>query len=164
MTPKTGMKSYRTALVALPIILIIGFVAWLFYATLGESDAQTTLQTAVVTAPDDSQPEAVPGTQPNTIEPLGHLRILRQSFARGGLGSKALVTFTLRNDNDFAVKDPEIQCSFRSRDGRYTTERRRTISDTVNMKSRKTYPYILVGFVNIKASMAKCSVLAASRA
>jgi hypothetical protein len=158
------MKSYRMALVALPIILIIGFVAWLFYATLGESDAQTTLQTAVAAVPDDSQPESAPGVQPNSGEPLGHLRILRQSFARGGLGSKALVTFTLRNDNDFAVKDPEIQCSFRSRDGRYTTERRRTISDTVNMKSRKTYPYILVGFVNIKASMAKCSVLAASRA
>jgi hypothetical protein len=164
MTTKMVPKAHRTALVALPIILIIGFVAWLFYASLGESDAQTTLQTAVVTAPDDSQPDAVPAMQPNTIEPLGHLRILRQSFARGGLGSKALVTLTLRNDNDFAVKDPEIQCSFRSRDGRYTTERRRTISDTVNMKSRKTYPYVLVGFVNIKASMAKCSVLAASRA
>lgn len=164
MTTKTGMKSYRMAIVALPIVLMIAFVAWLFYATLDESDAQTTLQTAVAAVPDDSQPEAAPGTQPNTAEPLGHLRILRQSFARGGLGSKALVTFTLRNDNDFAVKDPEIQCSFRSRDGRYTTERRRTISDIVNMKSRKTYPYVLVGFVNIKASIAKCSVLAASRA
>jgi len=160
-----AIKNYRMAIVALPIILIIAFVTWLFYATLGESDAQTTLQTAVAAFPDEPQPpETAPAAVQNTSEPLGHLRILRQSFARGGLGSKALVTFTLRNDNDYAVKDPEIQCSFRSRDGRYSTERRRTISDIVSMKSRKTYPYVLVGFVNIKASRAKCSVLAASRA
>jgi hypothetical protein len=159
-----AIKNYRMAIVALPIILIIAFAAWLFYATLGESDAQTTLQTAVAAVPDDQQqPETAPAGVQNAAEPLGHLRISRQSFARGGLGSKALVTFTLRNDNSYAVKDPEIQCSFRSRDGRYITERRRTISDTVNMKSRKTFPYVLVGFINIKASWARCSVLTASR-
>ena len=31
-----AIKNYRMAIVALPIILIIAFVAWLFYATLGE--------------------------------------------------------------------------------------------------------------------------------
>jgi len=109
-----------------------------------------------------AQPEAA--AAPAAAEPMGRLRILRQSFSRGGLGAKALVTFTLRNDNAFAVKDPEILCEFRSKDGSYATERRRTINDTVEMKSRKTYPYLLVGFINVKASRAKCSVLAASRA
>jgi hypothetical protein len=37
------------------------------------------------------------------------------------------------------------------------------INDTVNTKSRKTFPGTLIGFVNIKASRAKCSVLTASR-
>ena len=38
------------------------------------------------------------------------LKIISQSWRRGGLGSKALVTFTLRNANDYAVKDIEIAC------------------------------------------------------
>jgi hypothetical protein len=95
--------------------------------------------------------------------PLEGLRISSQSWRRGGLGSKALVTLTLRNANEFAVKDIEIACSFSRRDGSHLTERKRVISDTVSMKSRKTYAHMLVGFVNINANKAKCSLITASR-
>jgi len=43
------------------------------------------------------------------------------------------------------------------------TDRRRTIHDTVNMKSRKQYAGMLVGFVNVNANRAKCTPVAASR-
>jgi hypothetical protein len=95
--------------------------------------------------------------------PLEGLRISSQSWRRGGLGSKALVTLTLRNANEFAVKDIEIACAFSRRDGSHLTERKRVISDTVSMKSRKTYAHMLVGFVNINANKAKCSLITASR-
>jgi hypothetical protein len=95
--------------------------------------------------------------------PLEGLRISSQSWRRGGLGSKALVTLTLRNANEFAVKDIEIACAFSRRDGSHLTERKRMISDTVSMKSRKTYAHMLVGFVNINANKAKCSLITASR-
>jgi hypothetical protein len=165
-------KHFRTALVALPLVLMAGCVAGLMFFALDKSDAETPTSSGTplaVAVPQDALQTPDPTQSPHadaldSAIPPDHLRILRQSFARGGLGSKALVTFTLRNDNDYPIKDPEILCAFRSRDGHYTTERRRTISDTVSMKSRKTFPYILVGFVNVKASMAKCSVLAASRA
>ena len=95
--------------------------------------------------------------------PLDGLRISSQSWRRGGFGSKALVTLTLRNANDFAVKDIEIACAFSRRDGSHLTDRRRVISDTIDMKSRKTYPHMLVGFVNIDANKAKCSLVTAGR-
>ena len=95
--------------------------------------------------------------------PLDGLKIISQSWRRGGLGSKALVTFTLRNANDYAVRDIEIACSFTRRDGSHLTDRRRIIPDTVNMKSRKRYAGMLVGFVNVNANKAKCSVVTASR-
>ena len=168
-----AIKHFRTVIVALPVMLVAGFAAWFFFFNLSASDAQTPAQTAVAVPQDGAQVHSDAGAptvqQPAAVvpevaaEPLGHLSISRQSFRRGGLGSKALVTFTLRNDNDYAVKDPEILCKFHSRDGRYSTERRRIINDTVNMKSRKTFPLTLIGFVNIKASRAKCSLLAASR-
>jgi hypothetical protein len=44
------------------------------------------------------------------------------------------------------------------------TDRRRVLSDTVNMKSRKTFARVPVGFINVNANQAKCAVVAASRA
>ncbi|WP_247276228.1 MULTISPECIES: hypothetical protein [unclassified Bradyrhizobium] len=95
---------------------------------------------------------------------LGRLRISSQTWRRGGLGSKALVTFTLRNDNDYAVKDVEIVCAFARRDGSHLTDRSRVLADPVSMKSRKTYAQIPVGYVNVNADQAKCSLVAARRA
>jgi hypothetical protein len=172
---KMPTRVHHIAIVVLPIMLLAGVATWFLVSTLDESDAQTPEPDAVAVAPDQSEvrpdaattpqqqgPVSAEAVQPSD-QPLDHLRIATQSFRRGGLGSKALVTFTLRNGNDYAIKDPEILCSFRSKDGRYSTERRRTINDTVDMKSRKTFPRTLIGFVNIKASKAKCSLLTASR-
>jgi hypothetical protein len=162
--------------VALPLILIAGgSAAFLFFAldksvaetptpvnvavpqeTPPNSDAATAPRSGVTTQP------TVAGTSDNAIPP-DRLRILRQTFMRGGLGSKALVTLTLRNNNNFAIKDPEILCAFRSRDGHYTTERHRTLNDTIDARSRKSFPDTLIGFVNIKAQQARCSVVTASR-
>jgi hypothetical protein len=117
--------------------------------------AQATPPAAEATAPGESP--AAPAS------PLDGLKISSQSWRRAGLGSNALVTFTLRNNNDYAVKDIEIACAFNRRDGSHLTDRTRLIRDTVNMKSRKTFARMHVGFININASRAKCSLVAASR-
>ena len=116
---------------------------------------------AAIAAPplDIAPPEAVAPAK----SPIDGLKIASQSWRRGGLGSKALVTFTLRNANDYAVKDIEIACAFKRRDGSHLTDRRRIIHDTMNMKSRKQYAGMLVGFVNVNANRAKCTPVAASR-
>ena len=104
-----------------------------------------------------------PATADAPAAPVGALKILSQSWHRGGLGSKALITFTLRNDNDYAVGDIGLLCAFSRRDGSPVTERRQTIHDTVKMKSRKTFARVHAGFINITAERAKCSLLSASR-
>ena len=132
-------------------------------------DPATLLPTVAAT---DGSPAAAAEASPDIApaemvapagSPLDGLKIISQSWRRGGLGSKALVTFTLRNANDYAVKDIEIACTFARRDGSHLTDRRRVIPDTVNMKSRKRYAGMLVGFVNVNANKAKCSVVTASR-
>ena len=85
-------------------------------------------------------PAAVPAEPaPAEAAPVDGLKISSQSWRRGGLGSKALVTLTLRNGNDYAVKDIEIFCSFTRRDGSHLTDRRRMIYETVNMKSPEDF-------------------------
>ena len=121
--------------------------------------AEASPTAATAAPPDIASPET---TAPAKL-PIDGLKISSQSWRRGGLGSKALVTFTLRNGNDYAVKDIEIACAFVRRDGSHLTDRRRVIRDTVNMKSRKRYAGMLVGFVNVNANKAKCSLVTASR-
>jgi hypothetical protein len=179
-------------LAVLPAIAIAGCAIWLMLPQASDAEGHSTATSPEVTrvtqdtsraddtagtqatlsspAPaTDANPAAAPGdiAPPETVapatSPLDGLRIISQSWRRGGLGSKALVTFTLSNANDYAVRDIEIACTFARRDGSHLTDRRRVISDTVNMKSRKRYAGMLVGFVNVNANKAKCSLVTASR-
>lgn len=108
---------------------------------------------------DPATSEAIVPEQP---APVDRLKIASQSWRRGGLGSNALVTMTLRNDNSYPVKNIDISCAFLRPDGSYLTGRSRTITDVVNMKSRKTFARLHVGFVNVNAAKAKCSLVAAN--
>jgi hypothetical protein len=178
-----GAGTSRSGFVWLTATLMIGFGAWT-YLSEGASNTAEPLQLAAAAAPEAASPPAT-GAKPdpglNTaatpveapppaeaaaaaeIPPVDGLKISSQSWRRGGLGSKALVTFTLRNGNDYAVKDIEITCAFNRRDGSHLTDRTRVIRDTVNMKSRKTFARMHVGFVNVNANKAKCSLVTASR-
>jgi hypothetical protein len=69
---------------------------------------------------------------------------------------------TLRNGNGYAVKDIDIACAFSRQDGSHLTDRSRVIPDVINMKSRKTFVRLHVGFVNVNAAKAKCSPISAS--
>jgi hypothetical protein len=178
------------AAVLLPVVTIAGLTAWMVLSGPTSAKSQSVSQAASTPAPvaaektslvnpaptptqDPATPaqatppadQATPPAESPTAEasPLDGLKISSQSWRRGGLGSKALVTFTLRNNNDYAVKDIELACTFNRRDGSHLTDRTRLIGDTVNMKSRKTFARMHVGFVNINASQAKCSLVAASR-
>jgi hypothetical protein len=173
-------KTLRTAFVWLPAALIVGFGGWMLLSAYSSKPAESEpvhLTTAAVpelapspvtdSAPDGSLPNTVPApveaTAPAEMSPVDGLKISSQSWRRGGLGSKALVTFTLRNGNDYAVRDIEISCAFTRRDGSHLTDRRRIIRETVNTRSRKTITRMHVGFVNVNADRARCSPVTASR-
>jgi hypothetical protein len=177
MAMAINVKPSRGEMIWLTAIAIAGSVTWMMPS--GPSDAETqpapALLPAVMSAQDASwfnpvitpteatRVTAVEAATPAEAAPVDGLKISSQSWHRGGLGSKALVTFTLRNRNDYAVKDVEISCAFTRRDGSHLTDRKHTIHDTVDMKSRKTFARTLVGFVNINADKAKCALVTATR-
>ena len=185
---KAAARKFRTRLTLLCGAVVAGCLAWALLS--GPSDAEgqpvswrppvmmlaqntswfnpavTPTQSVLASPEDIAAPaaEVAPAeTAPVQASPLDGLKISSQSWRRGGLGSKALVTFSLRNSNDYAVKDIEIACAFLRRDGSHLTDRRRVIHDTVNMKSRKSFARLHVGFVNVNADKAKCALVAASR-
>jgi hypothetical protein len=165
----------RTAVGWLPIVIILTAAGWLLLSHAREqADGQpvhlvaaqaksimgsSTVGMAQEPSFDPRTSEAIVPEQP---APVDGLKISSQSWRRGGLGSNAFVTMTLRNDNGYAVKDIDIACAFSRPDGSHLTDRARMIHDVINMKSRKTFVRLHVGFVNVNAAKAKCTLLAAS--
>jgi hypothetical protein len=172
----SAVKYLKSALLWLSVPLIGGLGAWTLMSAYASKPAESEpvhLAAAVVAEPAPTVAPAlsVPAFNPPTAEgeaivpeetaPVDGLKISSQYWRRGGLGSKALVTFTLRNANDYAVTDIAISCAFSRRDGSHLTDRSRVIHDTVNMRSRRTFARLHVGFVNVNASKAKCVPVAA---
>jgi len=169
----------KAGLAWLPAVLIAGLGAWAMatgYVSEPTESEPAALTTAAVTDPAPPAATTDPAIKPvifnpatseaitpEQATPLDGLKISSQSWRRGGLGSNALITFTLRNSNAYAVGDIEISCAFSRRDGSHLTDRSRLIHDTVNMKSRKTFARLHVGFVNVNASGAKCTLVTANR-
>jgi hypothetical protein len=171
----------RPGLLGLPVLLIVGLVGWLIWSAYDSGSAESepaepeavaietlglSASPAALSQTGSEEPPAISASIPPPVAdapPINGLSISSQSWRRGGFGSKALVTFTLRNNNDYAVKDIELVCAFARRDGSHLTDRKRVIPDTVTMKSRKTFARMLVGFVNVNASRAKCAPVAANR-
>jgi hypothetical protein len=146
-------------------VVIAGGLTWVMWPTLSDAeDKPASVQSAVQPSEETPAAAAAPdAAQAAPASPLDGLRISSQSWRRGGLGSRALITFTLRNGNDYAVKDIEIACAFARRDGSHLTDRKRVLGEAVEMKSRKTFTRVHVGFVNVNADKAKCALVAANR-
>jgi hypothetical protein len=162
----------RTAVGWLPVAVILAAAGSLLFLYLVREPRPAVHLAAAVSAKPAStvglakEPVFDPATSeaivPQQPAPVDRLKIASQSWRRGGLGSNALVTMTLRNDNSYPVRNIDISCAFQRPDGSYLTSRSRTITDVISMKSRKTFARLHVGFVNVNAAKAKCSLLAAN--
>lgn len=144
--------------------LVVGSAVWLLMPPSEGNVAQTEPVKLALASIAPAPPTTASDVSAAEAAGLDRMKISSQTWRRGGLGSKALVTFTVRNDNDYAVKDVEIVCAFTRRDGSHLTDRSRVLADTVGMKSRKTFARVPVGFVNVNADQAMCSLVTARRA
>ena len=178
---KIAGKYFPSKLIWLSAVVLVGSGAWMLLSgSASNTTATAERQPVRLATATTSEPAPAPATDaqdrssldpqltpaeaiaPVETSPVDGLKISSQSWRRGGLGSKALVTLTLRNANDYPVKDIEIFCSFARSDGSHLTDRKRVIHDTVNTRSQKTFARMHVGFVNVNANQAKCSLVAAS--
>lgn len=170
--------SVRTGLVGLAAMLLAAGGGWMLFLSGHTSPIATKTDNTVpialaavaepapgpVTIAPQNEPLAGPPIVTEPTTPVEGLRISSQHWRRGGLGSNALVTFTLRNANRYAIKDIELFCAFSRKDGSHLTDRSRVIHETVRSRSRRVFRHVHVGFVNVNADRAKCSLIGASRA
>src|SRR5216684_9337992 len=125
-------RTFRRGFIWLPAALIIGLGAWMLMSGSSSKTAKSEpvrLVTAAAPQPAPAPATNIPqeGFPPNPATapvettatlpleaiapveaaPVDGLKISSQYWRRGGLGSKALLTFTLRNGNGYPVKDIE---------------------------------------------------------
>lgn len=154
----------KRGLLRLLAALVVGSAVWLLMPPFEGNVAQTEPVKLALARIDPTPPTTASDTSGAEAAGLDRLKISSQTWRRGGLGSKALVTFTVRNDNEYAVKDVEVVCAFTRRDGTHLTDRSRVLAEIIGMKSRKTFARVPVGFVNVNADQAKCALVTARRA
>jgi len=164
---------FTPGVILLAVVLMAGCGAWMALSDGGGDVAESESAQLAAAEPETVSPPTTAAAQqgalpnmpatPAEAAPADGLKISSQHWRRGGLGSNALVTLTLRNGNDYAVRDIEISCAFSRGDGSHLTDRTRVIHDTVRRKGRKTFARLHVGFINVNAAHARCEPVTASR-
>jgi hypothetical protein len=160
----------RWGLAGLSVALLIGIAIAVsdWKEASGDTAEDQPVQLMSAVEPEDPAPPAnVASPAPASAAPIAAsvsgLKILSQHWRRAGFGSNALFTLTLRNGNDYPVKDIAISCVFSRGDGSHLTDRNQILHDTVRTRGRKTFTAVHVGFVNVNAERAKCAPTGASR-
>lgn len=171
LTAVVHSRCFRFGLAGLAVVLValfgIGLGSW--KGSFGDAAENQPAQLMAAATPEYAPPaDNVAQAQSSGLAPtvqasVDGLKIVSQRWRRAGLGSKALFTFSLRNSNDYPIKDIVISCAFSRGDGTHLTDRSRVIHEMVKTRGRKTFTGVHVGFVNLNAERAKCAPIAASR-
>jgi hypothetical protein len=120
------------------------------------------LAIAMPREPDSQRPSTAIVSQatvaPARPDPAKSVWITKSAWEKSGFGSVAIATFTIRNENTFAVRDIEVACEFLGKSGSRINRRTITLYEWIDASKSKTIPKINMGFVDQQATSASCSV------
>lgn len=104
-----------------------------------------------------SSPSAPAAPDPREVA-LTNLK-LDFTWKLGGFDNVILATFTVKNENDFDVKDLQIRCEAFGKSGTRIDRNTRTIYDVVKAKGTKRLPEANLGLVNSQAEKLACDIV-----
>jgi hypothetical protein len=95
--------------------------------------------------------------------PADRLTIKSMNWSLAGFKNVGLVSVTIENSNDFAVKDVGIRCNFSGKSGTQLSTNDHVIFDTIPAKTKKAFKEVNVGFINNQSASAICNIETAGR-
>src|SRR5580704_15698919 len=107
MAMAMNIKPSRGTMIWLPVVAVAGCVTWMMLFASSDAETQpapppaatsgqnTSWLNPAITPTEATPVTAVEEAAPAEAAPVDGLKISSQSWRRGGLGSKALMTFTL---------------------------------------------------------------------
>lgn len=91
-------------------------------------------------------------------DPADAVKVVKQTWKKGGHNKIGITDITISNDNAFAVKDLKIRCVFTTKATGKVTEIQQTIAGPLKPKSEQTFKKVSFGFVDTEAAEGACEV------
>ena len=114
---------------------------------------------------DTNQTSSGSGVSSYTPTPPSREEIARQNvelvsfeWQKGGFGSVMLADFTVRNKNDFPVKDITITCIHSGNSGTEIDRNTKTIYEIIKPQKKRTFREVSMGFIHSEATRSRCEV------
>jgi hypothetical protein len=95
--------------------------------------------------------------------PVRRMALSGQSWTTGGFDTVGLMSFSVKNDNPYDIKDFVISCSFSGKSGTNLGDRSHIVYDTVKAMSTRAFAKINIGFIPSQSARAGCSLVSAVR-
>ncbi|HEX3117195.1 MAG TPA: hypothetical protein VHQ48_17130 [Bradyrhizobium sp.] len=89
---------------------------------------------------------------------IAAIKIEKWSWKKGGFDSVMIGTFTIKNSNDFGVKDIVLNCEHFAPSGTLIDSNTRTVYQSIKPKSSITVRDFNMGFLHTQATRSSCSV------
>lgn len=110
-----------------------------------------------------SSSTSTPAYTPPPEHPESKVSIKKWNWQKGGFDTVMIATFTLSNDNAYAVKDIRIRCELSGNSGTNIDTAEETIYDSIPASTTRTFPDVSMGFVRSQTSRANCEIKSAVR-
>lgn len=116
-----------------------------------------------ITAPPPRGSTLVPATTaPPPIRPIERFHATASRWYRDA-GVLGRVDLVLTNDNDFAVKDPLIECEFSGVSGTVISRKSEIVYETVPANGNKTVRNLRLGFISDQSRTGRCYAISVQR-
>jgi hypothetical protein len=136
------------------VILIVLFViVWIAAESISPNHP------APVASGSSSSPAPSPSNESREEQALRNVHITKFSWEKGGFDNVMIANFTIRNDNDFPVKDIGIKCTHEGKSGTEIDSNSRTIYEVIKPKSKKSFHDFNMGLIHQQAARSGCQVV-----
>jgi hypothetical protein len=95
--------------------------------------------------------------------PALRMTLTNQSWSTGGFDTIGMMSFTIKNENPYDVKDFVLSCSFYAASGTALGDRSHVLYESVKAKGSRAFQKVNIGFIPNQSSRGGCSLIAASR-
>lgn len=101
-----------------------------------------------------------PPTPPSREEiALQNVELVSFDWRKGGFENVMLADFTIKNGNDFPVKDITITCTHSGNSGTEIDRNTKTIYEIVKPRKKRTFHEVNMGFIHSQATQSRCKVV-----
>jgi hypothetical protein len=144
------------------LVLITGVILFAAFSTSREKGS-TIASTATGGMPSDKSPAANAiavkrWAQSDKQDQIAAIKIEKWSWKKAGFDNVMIGTFTIKNSNEFNVKDIVLSCQHYAPSGTLIDHNERTVYQAIKPNSSIIIKDFNMGFVHTQAAKSSCSV------